>query len=44
MTRGLDPEPGAAWEAAENRLQGNMIESIFGNRGKIKARAKIPGR
>ena len=37
-------ESEAAWEAAKNRLQGNMIESIRGNRANIKARANILGR
>ena len=41
---GWHPEPEAAWETAENRLQGNMIESIRGNGANIKARAKGPGR
>jgi len=41
---GWHPEPEAAWETADNRLQGNMIESIRGNGANIKARAKSPGR
>jgi DNA-binding FrmR family transcriptional regulator len=38
-------ESEAAWEAALNRLQSNMIESVLSNCVKqIKARAKSPGR